>query len=161
MTGLRGLRARARGLPALAGWPDPQRAGGQPHRARGRRAEPVRAAGRRGRPRGDRPRPRRQPAAARRPGIIVNKLRAQSVEHRFRYDELRQTYGDLVLDPPLPDRAAVQQAEGACVPVQAWRSPGAREVSDALEDHLETLLTQRLGNGPLGVTTGKSGKGRE
>ena len=93
-------------------------------------------------------------------GILVNKLRAQSVEHRFRYDELRQTYGELVLDPPLPDRAAVQQAEGACVPVQAWRSPGAREVSDALEDHLQTLLTRRFGDGPLGVTTGKIGKGQ-
>ncbi len=56
-------------------------------------------------------------------GIIVNKLRAQSTEHKFRYDELKATYGELVLDPPFPDRAAIQQAEGACVPVQAWRSP--------------------------------------
>jgi len=93
-------------------------------------------------------------------GIIVNKLRAQSVEHRFRCEELRQTYGELVLDPPLPDRAAVQQAEGACVPVQAWRSPGAREVSDALEDHLETLLSRKYGDGPLGVSTSRNGKGQ-
>jgi chromosome partitioning protein len=93
-------------------------------------------------------------------GVLVNKLRAQSVEHRFRYDELRQTYGGLVLEPPLPDRTAVQQAEGACVPVQAWRSPGAREVSDALEDHLETLLALRLGEGPLGMTASTTGKGQ-
>ena len=45
-----------------------------------------------------------------------------------------------MLEPPLPDRTAIQQAEGACVPVQAWRSPGAREVSDALEDHLDQVL---------------------
>ena len=83
-------------------------------------------------------------------GILVNKVRGQSVEHRFRHDELRQTYGDLVLEPPLPDRAAVQQAEGACVPVQAWRSPGAREVSDALDDHLEHLLARPVDAGPLG-----------
>jgi cellulose biosynthesis protein BcsQ len=80
-------------------------------------------------------------------GIVVNKLRAQSVEHRFRLDELRNMYGALVLEP---DRAAVQQAEGACVPVQAWRSPGAREVSDALEDHLEQLLARSTQEGPLG-----------
>jgi chromosome partitioning protein len=59
-------------------------------------------------------------------------------------------YGSLVLEPALPDRAAVQQAEGACVPVQAWRSPGAREVSDALEDHLEQLLARSTQDGPLG-----------
>jgi cellulose biosynthesis protein BcsQ len=83
-------------------------------------------------------------------GILVNKLRTQSVEHRFRHDELRRTYPDLVLEPPLLDRTAVQQAEGACVPVQAWRSPGAREVSDALDDHLDHLLTRPVDAGPLG-----------
>jgi cellulose biosynthesis protein BcsQ len=88
-------------------------------------------------------------------GIVVNKLRSNSVEHRYRYEELRQTYGSLVLDPPLPDRAAVQQAEGACVPIQAWRSPGARELSDALEDHLEALLSRRFDDGPLDRSTGR------
>ena len=73
-------------------------------------------------------------------GILVNKLRGHSVEHRYRLAELQEAYGDLVLEPPVPDRTAIQQAEGACVPVQAWRSPGAREVSDAFEDHLDRLL---------------------
>jgi cellulose biosynthesis protein BcsQ len=83
-------------------------------------------------------------------GIVVNKLRPHSVEHRYRYEELRETYGSLVLDPPIPDRTAVQQAEGACVPVQAWRSPGAREVADVLDDHLGALLSGRFVDGPLG-----------
>jgi chromosome partitioning protein len=83
-------------------------------------------------------------------GIVVNKLRAPSTEHRFRWDELRSTYGALVLSPPLPDRTAVQQAEGACVPVQSWRSPGAREVSDALEDLLDQILALPTSDdGPL------------
>jgi hypothetical protein len=34
----------------------------------------------------------------------------------------------------------VQQAQGAGVPVQAWRSPGASEVSDAYDDILDRLL---------------------
>jgi cellulose biosynthesis protein BcsQ len=93
-------------------------------------------------------------------GIIVNKLRAQSTEHRFRLDELRTTYGDLVLEPPLPDRAAVQQAEGACVPVQSWRSPGAREIADALEDHLDHLLAHPVDDGPLGAPAAGRGNGR-
>ena len=73
-------------------------------------------------------------------GIVVNKLRTQSTEHRFRLDELRSAYAGLVLEPPLMDRTAIQQAEGACVPVQAWRSPGAREVCDAFEDLLDQVL---------------------
>jgi cellulose biosynthesis protein BcsQ len=88
-------------------------------------------------------------------GILVNKVRTHSVEHRYRQEELRGTYGSLVLEPPLPDRAAVQQAEGACVPVQAWRSPGAREVVEALDDHLDRLLLERLDGGPLGTGTAR------
>ncbi len=83
-------------------------------------------------------------------GILVNKVRAQSTEHRFRLAELAAVYGPLVLDPVLPDRTAIQQAEGACVPLQAWRSQGAREIADALDDHLEYLLSRPLDAGPLG-----------
>jgi len=84
-------------------------------------------------------------------GIIVNKLRTHSTEHRFRYEELQATYGALLMDPPLPDRTAVQQAEGACIPVQAWRSDGASEVSQALDDHLDQLLARSVDDGPLGT----------
>ncbi len=87
-------------------------------------------------------------------GIVVNKVRPQSTEHRFRLVELSAAYGDLVLSPPIPDRTAVQQAEGACVPVQTWRSPGARQVSDAFDDHLDHLLQLNSKHGPL------SGKAR-
>jgi cellulose biosynthesis protein BcsQ len=83
-------------------------------------------------------------------GIVVNKLRAHSTEHRFRMDELAAAYGDQVLAPPIPDRTAIQQAEGACVPVQAWRSPGAREVTDALDDHFDRLMGLPKAKGPLG-----------
>ena len=73
-------------------------------------------------------------------------------------DELGAAYGDQVLDPPIPDRTAIQQAEGACVPVQAWRSPGAREVTDALDDHFDRLMALPVADGPLG--TGRSSHDR-
>jgi cellulose biosynthesis protein BcsQ len=73
-------------------------------------------------------------------GVLVNRVRGNLSEHRYRIEELRQVYGDLVLDPVIPERSAVQQAQGAGVPVQAWRSPGAAEVSDAFDDILDRLL---------------------
>ncbi|MEX1209761.1 MAG: ParA family protein, partial [Candidatus Nanopelagicales bacterium] len=58
-------------------------------------------------------------------GILLNRVRGNLSEHRYRMEELRRVYGDLVLDCIIPERSAVQQAQGAGVPVQAWRSPGA------------------------------------
>lgn len=88
-------------------------------------------------------------------GILVNKLRAHSTEHRYRMDELADAYGNLVLAPPIPDRTAIQQAEGALVPVQAWRSPGAREVADALDDHFDRLMALPAADGPLSTSRSK------
>ena len=76
-------------------------------------------------------------------GICVNRVRAQLQEHRFRLAELQDAFGPLVLDPVIPERTAVQQAQGAGVPVQAWPSPGAREAVEAFDDILDQLI--RLG----------------
>ncbi|HEY4007936.1 MAG TPA: ParA family protein [Pseudonocardia sp.] len=88
-------------------------------------------------------------------GVMVNRVRARSSEHAFRISELRELFGPLVLTGFLPDRSAIQQAQGACVPIQHWDTPGAREASAifdlllgrlmrsagraATEDHLNTL----------------------
>lgn len=73
-------------------------------------------------------------------GILLNRVRGNLSEHRYRMEELRRVYGDLVLDCIIPERSAVQQAQGAGVPVQAWRSPGASEVIDAFDDLLDRIL---------------------
>ncbi len=73
-------------------------------------------------------------------GIVVNRFRKRSVEHRFRLDELIAAYRALVLDPVVPDRSAIGQAQGAGVPVQHWPSPGAREVSRIFTAYLDHLL---------------------
>ena len=83
-------------------------------------------------------------------GVVVNGVRSRSAEHAFRVEELEAAYGDLLLTPALPDRAAVQQAAGAYVPVQSYRSPGAREVIDVLDGYLERLMEIDSGDGPLG-----------
>jgi chromosome partitioning protein len=79
--------------------------------------------------------PRLQPL-----GVVVNRVRPRSHEHQFRIDELRELFGPLVMPVNLPDRLAVQQAQGACLPIHQWNTPGAREVSLAFNLLLARLL---------------------
>lgn len=87
-------------------------------------------------------------------GIVVNRFRPRSGEHRFRLDELIAAYRDLVLDPVLPDRSAISQAQGSCLPIQRWPSPGAREVSRIFAGYL-----RHLQNSPRGGSDGPFTKG--
>ena len=72
-------------------------------------------------------------------GIIVNRVRPQSVEHQFRIKELRDRFGDLVLEPQLPERTSLQQAQGAAKPLHVWPGESAQELAtdfDQLLDHI-------------------------
>lgn len=62
-------------------------------------------------------------------GVLINRVRPRNTEHQFRIAELRELFGPLVLTHMLPDRSAIQQAQGACLPIQQWDTPGAREAS--------------------------------
>ena len=82
-------------------------------------------------------------------GIVINRVRANHTEHQYRIDEVRRAYPDLVIDPVIPERTAVQQAQGAGVPVQAWPSPGAREITDAFDDLLDAVINGAVINGAV------------
>jgi cellulose biosynthesis protein BcsQ len=73
-------------------------------------------------------------------GVIVNRYDARMVEHRFRYEELRELFGPLVLFPPLPDRTIVAQAQGMALPLHRWRTSAAREATDAFDNYLARVL---------------------
>lgn len=73
-------------------------------------------------------------------GVVVNRVRPHSYEHQYRIAELRESFGTLVMPVALPDRLAVQQAQGACTPIHLWGTPGAREVSLAFNLLLARLL---------------------
>jgi len=62
-------------------------------------------------------------------GVVINRVRPRNSEHEFRIGELRELFGPLVFSNVLPDRSAIQQAQGACLPIQRWDTPGAREAS--------------------------------
>jgi chromosome partitioning protein len=72
-------------------------------------------------------------------GVLINRVRPRNTEHEFRINELRELFGPLVFTGVLPDRAAIQQAQGACMPIQRWDTPGAREASAVF-----TLLLGRV-----------------
>jgi len=73
-------------------------------------------------------------------GVIVNRMRPRMTEHEYRLTELRELFGPLVLSPTLPDRAAVQQAQGAAVPIHKWPTTGAREMALMFDTLLDRLL---------------------
>ncbi|HEY0816911.1 MAG TPA: ParA family protein [Pseudonocardia sp.] len=73
-------------------------------------------------------------------GVLINRVRPRNTEHEYRIAELRELFGPLVLSGVLPDRSAVQQAQGACMPIQRWDTPGAREVSAVFTTLLGRVL---------------------
>ena len=85
--------------------------------------------------------PRLQPL-----GIIVNRLRVQSLEHQFRIKELRDMFGPLVLSPQLPERTSLQQAQGAAKPLHVWPGESAQEMARNFDQLLERVMrTARIG----------------
>lgn len=96
--------------------------------------------------------PRLQPL-----GVVVNRVRPRSHEHKYRIEELREIFGPLVMPVALPDRLAVQQAQGACMPIHQWGTPGAREV--ALAFNLLLARTLRAGRRPVADEAGPDGAG--
>lgn len=73
-------------------------------------------------------------------GVVINRFRPRVTEHEYRLAELRDLFGPLVLSPVLPDRSAVQQAQGAGLPIHQWPTAGAREVAQSFDALLDRLL---------------------
>ncbi|WP_444661813.1 ParA family protein [Cellulomonas sp. CW35] len=84
---------------------------------------------------------RRGPAPQLQPlGITVNRVRARSLEQAYRLEELGSLYGPLLLAPSVPERAALQQAQGAAQPVHAWPGQAAAELSGIFDALLDRAL---------------------
>ncbi len=79
--------------------------------------------------------PRLQPL-----GIVVNRSRPQSMEHQFRIREMREMFGPLVLNPQLPERTSLQQAQGAAKPVHVWPGENAQEMAGYFDQILDRVM---------------------
>ena len=73
-------------------------------------------------------------------GFVVNRLRQQSHEHDFRLNELREMFGEQLLQPYFEERAAVQQSTGAARPIHSWPAEGASEVARGFDQLLAGLM---------------------
>ena len=73
-------------------------------------------------------------------GIVVNRVRARSIEQAYRLEELQSLYGPLVLAPPIPERAALQQSQGAARPIHSWPGPAAGELSGVFDALLDRAM---------------------
>jgi cellulose biosynthesis protein BcsQ len=79
--------------------------------------------------------PRLQPL-----GVVVNRVRPQSIEHQYRIDELKQMFGTLVMQPELPERVALQRAQGAASPVHLWPGESAEEMALNFNQILDRVI---------------------
>jgi cellulose biosynthesis protein BcsQ len=73
-------------------------------------------------------------------GVLVNRFRERSPEHRYRLDELGSMFGPLVLSPAVAERSAFQQALGASQPIHRWPGQAAKELSGVFDTHLSRIL---------------------
>ncbi|WP_350271378.1 ParA family protein [Brevibacterium sp. CBA3109] len=73
-------------------------------------------------------------------GLVVNRVRAGSHEHDYRISEMREMFGPLVLNPPLAERAVMQQAQGSARPIHSWPGKPAEKVATSFDSLLERAL---------------------
>ncbi len=71
-------------------------------------------------------------------GILVNRYRPASKEQEFRVNELREMFGETILDGYLEEKAYLQQSQGAARPIHTWPGEGAALIADFFTDLLST-----------------------
>jgi cellulose biosynthesis protein BcsQ len=74
-------------------------------------------------------------------GIVVNRMREKTEEHRYRKRELIAIHGPgALLKPSIPERVALQQAESTGEPIVLVKSEGARDVAKAFDKQIARLI---------------------
>ena len=94
-------------------------------------------------------------------GIVVNRVRPNSREHAYRFNELKEMFGPLVIAPPLPERTVLQQAQGSARPIHSWPGRPAAELASAFDRILDRALRsekiRRPGATPGGAADSAAG----
>jgi chromosome partitioning protein len=89
-------------------------------------------------------------------GVLVNRYRERSPEHRYRLQELGEMFGPLVLAPCIRERSALQQAQGASQPIHRWPGAPAQELASGFDAHLARVLRANTRGSRTRVTAAAS-----
>jgi cellulose biosynthesis protein BcsQ len=81
-------------------------------------------------------------------GVLVNRLRASVAEHQYRVNELDELFGDLMLNPPLEEKTALQQSSGAGKSIHSWPGQSAAKLASRFDALLETALEAFVAEDP-------------
>lgn len=76
-------------------------------------------------------------------GIVVNRYRPRSVEHQYRLAELRELFGDVVLEPVIEERVGLQQAQGGAVPLHEYEGASGKRLTEDFDALLKVVLDSR------------------
>ncbi len=68
--------------------------------------------------------------------VVANRVRADFPEHSYRVDEMRQMFGDVLLEPILPEYYEWQQVQGAAYPIHYWPTAEARAAAARFDELL-------------------------
>ncbi|MDK7764315.1 hypothetical protein QP580_13075, partial [Prevotella bivia] len=60
-----------------------------------------------------------------------------------RVQELKDLFGDQVIDPILEERIGLQQAQGGAVPLHAYEGASAQQLTEDFDALLGTILDSR------------------
>ncbi|MCX8513013.1 MAG: ParA family protein, partial [Chthoniobacteraceae bacterium] len=93
-------------------------------------------------------------------GVVLNRLNSNFVEHEFRQTELQDIAGDALLPFSFPERAAIQQAQGAARPIHSWPGEAAAEISSLFDDLL-SHIQESLQSAPAKRTRGRNQKAKQ
>ncbi|MFD5278938.1 ParA family protein [Pseudarthrobacter sp. NPDC058362] len=73
-------------------------------------------------------------------GIVANRVRTGSSEHTYRLAEMEAMFGDLLLDPRIPEQANWQQIQGAAHPVHHWPGESAKTAAALFDQLLANVM---------------------
>lgn len=72
--------------------------------------------------------------------VVVNKVREDSEEHRYRIEEMQSMFGPLVVSPTIPEFPEWQQVQGSAYPIHLWPRTG-QEMRRSFDAILTGLLS--------------------
>lgn len=75
-------------------------------------------------------------------GVLVNRLRPSVAEHQYRVNELDELFGDLMLNPAIEEKTALQQATGAGKSIHSWPGQSAAKLANRFDELLDQALTR-------------------